>query len=467
MVNTRKRFGIGAAVVAMCLAVGVGGVFGFGPQTSAIAADAADTAAETQKADEATATDDATESAEEAAVTTGNLQKWATQFPLQYNSYAQSPVKADGKHHGHYDLKNKLFAPVVRDGSGLVTLEEDGSTGINGDGMYQISGFHYDEASHQWVIDEDELGQVQAQTFKMGCYSCKSGTFDEVLEERGPEIFTQEVDQEFMDTMDGQIWACNICHGDMPGSPVDSTFAYFNTVGRDLPADFTAEERACGQCHNSLDYRHAITDDEVFQEYNAYEYGTDVDALIKAVNEDDITTLDEEIGVKRVCFDHDEIEFAHTSPMAELGVTCVTCHMPQSTEGDTTYTNHHASGSPLENPDALNACLDCHKDQGIEDADAMVKMVRDKQEDAGKTKDAAMEKLAEARELLAEATASGASDEELADVRAKYQTADGYMQHVGSGNNGSGTKVVHNVPQFYDLCAKTDQLAEEIIAELS
>lgn len=458
MIDVRRKVGAAVAVVSLCAMVGVGGLIGCAPQATPAPSTGGDAPAPA-------AAESTTE--ESAGIASGNLDKWAEQFPLQYNSYHQSPVKADGKHHGHYDLKAKLFAPVVRDGSALITTNEDGTTDTNGDGMYQISGFHYDEASHQWVIDEDELGQVKAQTFKMGCYSCKSGTFDQVLEQRGPEIFTQEVDQEFMDSMDGQIWACNICHGDMPGTKPTSTFTYFNTVGRDGLDEFSDNEKACGQCHNSLDYRHAITDDEVFQKFSAYKYGTDVDSLIKAVNEDDITTLDEEIGVKLVCFDHDEVEFAHTSPMAELGVDCVTCHMPQSTEGGTTYTNHHASGSPLENPDSLAKCLECHESQGIKTADEMVKMVRDKQADATATYEAVKAKLDQAYDLLAAKTAAGTPDADLAEVRTKYQTADGYLQHIRGGNNGMGTKVVHNVPQFYDLAAKADVLCDEMIAALS
>lgn len=458
MIDVRRKVGAAVAVVSLCAMVGVGGLIGCAPQATPAPSTGGDAPAPA-------AAESTTE--ESAGIASGNLDKWAEQFPLQYNSYHQSPVKADGKHHGHYDLKAKLFAPVVRDGSALITTNEDGTTDTNGDGMYQISGFHYDEASHQRVIDEDELGQVKAQTFKMGCYSCKSGTFDQVLEQRGPEIFTQEVDQEFMDSMDGQIWACNICHGDMPGTKPTSTFTYFNTVGRDGLDEFSDNEKACGQCHNSLDYRHAITDDEVFQKFSAYKYGTDVDSLIKAVNEDDITTLDEEIGVKLVCFDHDEVEFAHTSPMAELGVDCVTCHMPQSTEGGTTYTNHHASGSPLENPDALAKCLECHESQGIKTADEMVKMVRDKQADATATYETVKAKLDQAHDLLAAKTAAGTPDADLAEVRTKYQTADGYLQHIRGGNNGMGTKVVHNAPQFYDLAAKADVLCDEMIAALS
>ena len=97
----------------------------------------------------------------------------------------------------------------------------------------------------------------------------------------------------------------------------------------------------------------------------------------------------------------------------------------------------------------------------------MVKMVRDKQADATATYEAVKAKLDQAYDLLAAKTAAGTPDADLAEVRTKYQTADGYLQHIRGGNNGMGTKVVHNVPQFYDLAAKADVLCDEMIAALS
>ena len=144
MIDVRRKVGAAVAVVSLCAMVGVGGLIGCAPQATPAPSTGGDAPA--PAAAESTAE-------ESAGIASGNLDKWAEQFPLQYNSYHQSPVKADGKHHGHYDLKAKLFAPVVRDGSALITTNEDGTTDTNGDGMYQISGLHYDEASHQWVID--------------------------------------------------------------------------------------------------------------------------------------------------------------------------------------------------------------------------------------------------------------------------------------------------------------------------
>lgn len=93
MIDARKKIGTAAAVVSLCAAVGVVGLIGCAPQ-------AATPAASTGGSDAPAATTSA--DTEAASYDGGNLDKWAEQFPLQYNSYHQSPVKADGKHHGHY-----------------------------------------------------------------------------------------------------------------------------------------------------------------------------------------------------------------------------------------------------------------------------------------------------------------------------------------------------------------------------
>ena len=438
--DIRKLF-TGASIVAFCGVVGVAGVLmGCAPQaTSGSSVIEAQTVADSSA--------------------TKTMDEWGELYPLQYSSYHQSPIKGDGNTHGHYDLKQKLLAPVVRDGTKLIQDEE---------GNYAISGYEYDEESHRWVIAEDQLGAVAANEFKMGCYSCKSGNFNEIYEERGAQIFTQDPDQEFIDQIDGQVWDCQICHGDTAGSAPTSYLTYFNQIGRDGIDSLNSAERACGQCHNSLDYRHAITDQDAMDSFSAYRYGLDVDSLIQAVNDDDITVMDEEIGVKRVVFDHDDVEFAHTSPMADLGVTCVTCHMPESTDETSgeTYTNHHASGSPLESEDSLEVCLTCHENQGIGSTEEMKQMVKDKQVEAAAAYDASKAKLDQARELLAKATADGVSDADLEQVRADYQKADAYLQHIKGGGNVPGAKVAHNPTATFDLAAKAGNLADGIVEDL-
>lgn len=78
MIDVRRKVGAAVAAVSLCAMVGVGGLIGCAPQATPAPAAAESTAEES------------------AGIASGNLDKWAEQFPLQYNSYHQSPVKADG-----------------------------------------------------------------------------------------------------------------------------------------------------------------------------------------------------------------------------------------------------------------------------------------------------------------------------------------------------------------------------------
>ncbi|MBS5451704.1 MAG: ammonia-forming cytochrome c nitrite reductase subunit c552 [Coriobacteriia bacterium] len=442
--HARKWAFAGSSIVAFCAAVGVSAAL----CASAPQALAADGAQEPTK-EEITAV----AQSDPSSVTE---DEWGVLYPLEYGSYHQSTVKADGQPHGHYDLKAKLLAPVVRDGTTLITDDS---------GNYAISGFEYDEASHQWVIAEDQLGAVAAQEFKQGCFSCKTSNFDIVYEEKGPGIFVAELDQDFVDTVDGQVWDCKTCHdGDPSSSAPDAQLTYWSQLARDAYDDFDAAERACGQCHNSLDYRSHITDQETMDGFAPYQFGTDIDALYDAVVEDGICGVDEETGALVSTLSHPDVEFTQGSAMRELGVTCVSCHMPQATDEQTgaTYTSHNASGSPLESEDSLNYCLSCHSAQGIETTADMKAMVKERQAEAAEIEKAADEKRTEVHELLAQANQSGAVDEAtLQEARDKYSRADAYLQAV-MGSADYGVKVAHNPMATDNYTAQASALLDEV-----
>lgn len=86
MIDARKKIGTAAAVVSLCAAVGVAGLIGCAPQATPTASTGGSEAP-------AATTETGTET-EAASYDGGNLDKWAEQFPLQYNSYHQSPVKS-------------------------------------------------------------------------------------------------------------------------------------------------------------------------------------------------------------------------------------------------------------------------------------------------------------------------------------------------------------------------------------
>lgn len=399
--------------------------------------------------------------AQEVSASDATMQDWGEKYPLEWNSYHQKPVKADGKTHGHYDLQEKLLAPVVRDSTTLIKSE---------DGYYQISGFTWNEDIHGWVIDEDELGAVPANAFKMGCYSCKTSAFDAAYEQWGAEIFTEDPTDDFINVVDGQVWDCATCHdGDPATSAPDAQLTYWTQLSRDSYDTLDAKERMCGQCHNSLDYRSHITDQETMDSFSPYKYGFDIDSLYDAAVEDGIYSVDEETGLLSTCFDHLDVEFTQGSAMRELGVTCVDCHMPTMTDEETgqTYTDHGASNSPLENETALEYCLTCHSSQGIETTDQMVEMVRGKQAEAAEAEQTVSDKLDQAKELFADKDACARVDADTLDqLRSDWSHAEAYL-HATKGSGDFGVKVAHNPSATMSYMAQAETLLDGIIDALS
>lgn len=460
MIDTRKKIGTAAAVVSLCAAVGVVGLIGCAPQ-------AATPAASTGGSDAPAASESDYET----------MEKWGELYPLQYGSYAVTDIKSDGQRHSHYDLKQKMLAPADRflrdDGQLHTRLLSDGEVGYNDDGNITISGMWYDSENHHWVVDEDVFGDLSGTRERMGCYSCKSSVFNDIYERDGAEIFGEKLTDEFVDEINGQVWDCGTCHdGDPATSAPDAQLPLWSQLSREAFDSFDAKERVCGQCHNSLDYRSHITDQQTMDSFNPYKYGTDIDSLHKAVVEDGVYSIDEDTGILMTCFDHPDLEILQGSAMRELGVTCVDCHMASTTDAESgaAFTSHNASGSPLENEDALEYCLTCHKSQGINTTSEMVKMVRDLQDETTVKLEALGDKFDQAYEAVKQANQSGGVDEGvLQKARDDYSIAYSYYYAICGdvGDEPLGTKVVHNPAGIADYANKAESLIDGVIAALA
>lgn len=461
MVEVRKKMLTGAAIVALCSAVGVGGgLLGCAPQGAGTS--------------EANGVSEAS-TGENGTVKT--MEQWGELYPLQYSSYAVTDIKSDGQYHSHYDLKQKMLAPVDRkvrtDGQLDTKLLTDGETGYNDDGNLTVSGLWYDSESGHWVVDEGEYGDLSGTRERQGCYACKSSLFEDEYDRNGAEIFGAKLTDGFVDSMNGQVWNCGVCHdGDPAMSTPDAQLTYWTQLARDTFDTFDSNERVCGQCHNSLDYRSHITDQKAMDSFSPYQYGLDIDSLYEAAVEDGVYSIDEDTGILLTCFDHPEVEFVQGSAMRELGVTCVDCHMAETVDGTsgTVYTMHNASGSPLENEEALEYCLTCHKSQGIESTDDMARMVRNLQEETTAIEEQLKQKFDTAYDLIKSANQNGGAEESLLQqARDDYSLAEAYFHAVCGdvGDEPLGTKVVHNPTATADYNAKTGKLLDGIIQSLS
>lgn len=445
------------AVIALCGAVGVGGgLLGCAPQSSSDKA--------------ASQGGSTTEAGSDSAAEGKTMEEWGELYPLQYGSFSEETIK-EGKYEGHYALKAKLLAPAVRveRADGQTDTKLVNPNGTYDDGEVIVSGLEYDSESKRWYVKESELDDLSGTRERQGCYACKSAEFDKVYDQNGAGIFTEQMTDEFVDQMNGQVWSCNTCHdGDPATSAPDAQLTYWTQLARESYDLFDAGERVCGQCHNSLDYRSRITDQETMDSFSPYKYGLDVESLYRAAMEDGIYTVDEDTGIKLSTLDHPDIEFLQGSAMGELGLTCVSCHMPETTDGSsgTDYTYHNASASPLENDTALEYCLTCHKNQGIESKEAMVEMVRGKQAEAAAVIAELDVKFDAAYELIKNANQNGGVDETvLQQARDDYSLAEAYY-HATKGGRDDGSKVVHNPTATENYYAQAGNLLDGIVANL-
>ena len=370
-----------------------------------------------------------------------------------------------------------MLAPVERkartDGQLDTKLLTDGEMGYNDGGNLTVAGVWYDSESGHWVVEEGEYGDLSGTRERQGCYACKSSLFEDEYDQSGAEIFGASLTDGFVNSMNGQVWNCGVCHdGDPATSAPDAQLTYWTQLARDTFNTFDSSERVCGQCHISLDYRSHITDQNVMDSFSPYQYGLDIDSLYEAAVEDGVYSIDEDTGILLTCFDHPEVEFVQGSTMRELGVTCVDCHMVETVDetSGTVYTMHNASGSPLENEEALEYCLTCHKSQGIESTDDMVRMVRNLQEETTAIEEQLKQKFDVAYDLIKSANQNSGTEESLLQqVRDDYSLAEAYFHAVCGdvGDEPLGTKVVHNPTATADYNAKTGKLLDSIIQSLS
>lgn len=401
------------------------------------------------------------------------VSEWARAYPTQYDSFAQYQVRENVKH-GHYGIGMRLLAPVDRQAYEAVPV----STNFNQDenGLYKISGFHYDQASEQWVIDDDELGVDVVDTrIRKSCFSCKSSYTNVLFEEEGTAFIGAELDEEFVDAMSGQVWDCGLCHTDIenPSEYDVNNIMYSLQLGDDF--DVIAKgERVCAPCHaSSLGGFNVkgITAEEI-QALDPFGYGLELEGLMQRALDNGSVKEDEATGMHIQNYaGHYDVEVFQGSVHQSLGMGCVDCHMATVTDPETgeTYTNHNASGSPLDSPDTVAYCLTCHGEQGIESAEAMVAMVRDLQAENEAEQAVVRANLEKLYAGIADAVASGSVDEEALDqARSDYETAFAYVTWCDGKSNASGAtqvhdggKVAHDPEEIMTRVARAKALSEE------
>lgn len=324
-------------------------------------------------------------------------------------------------------------------------------------------GFNHSHYAFRYNVENYTGDSVYNAT----CIACKTTTYNAMYDKYGEELF--ELPFEAVKDEIEAYYDCNLCHTDSTGTTLKAQSDYFIELAGDTFAGQDEGSLVCGQCHNALgSYRlYAAQDGMDITTLEPYRYGYDADALYQAFIEDNKNVpTDEATGSLKVGIGHPDLELYVGSNHQSLGLTCASCHMPStSDENYQEFTSHNASGSPLENEDALEYCLTCHKGQGIETTQAMVEFVREAQDEFGVAKDAAAAKQTALKEALTSAASSGDANA-LEKARDNYSKGSFYLTYAVGGGTVSGSKIAHNPEGMHDLVNRASKLFEEGLALL-
>ncbi|MCI8424384.1 MAG: ammonia-forming cytochrome c nitrite reductase subunit c552 [Adlercreutzia sp.] len=337
-----------------------------------------------------------------------------------------------------------------------------------------------DNRSHSHALLAEEMEAfVPDATYAVRCMACHSSWFKEITESHGITVDVLNAPMaSFADEFtDMEFWDCRTCHEDDPANTLKPTNIVFNKISKSY--NFPEADTVCGQCHyadtqkmyTQLDiddlYKNGVSPEGMFQTFLEFE-----EVMDPEIGGNNVMSLDEETGIKMYGEGSVvDLENFQGSNHQNLGMTCASCHMPQTTDPETgeTYTSHDASGSPIENPVALEYCLTCHKNQGIDSPEAMKEFVLDKEDQLAEGQLQLREDLVTLKEAITAAMADGSVDEDTLDeARMAWSKGRWYLRYTyGHEGENVGKKAAHNFDQMMDTVQQGHTIVTEGINLLS
>lgn len=237
------------------------------------------------------------------------------------------------------------------------------------------------------------------------CLACKTADFTELLEKDGIGVNAIDFDEFVADHPGMEGISCYDCHKNEPGT-VNVTREHFNVGLEHIDSEGVQPgDMACGQCH--VEY---YLDPETKEVILPWHNGTGTDGMIEYY--DDIEFADWEhptTGTQLLKAQHPEFETFSDGIHANLGLSCIDCHMP-ATEGEDgeEFKSHHWT-SPLKDIEA-SSCFTCHTD---ETGDSLITKVEGVQEKVSVKTDDVSDVILELIEELTEAVESNSHSEEV------------------------------------------------------
>jgi nitrite reductase (cytochrome c-552) len=258
----------------------------------------------------------------------------------------------------------------------------------------------------------DDLKDMQPAT----CWSCKSPDVPRMIGALGAAEFYKSPWSSQGPQVVNAI-GCADCHD--PAN-MDLTITRpalreaFERLGRDIGQATTQEMRSlvCAQCH--VEYYFQGEGKYLTFPWDQGFTMEDMEAYYDEISYVDWTHALSKTPMLKA--QHPDYELFILGPHGQKGLSCADCHMPYVSEGGLKYSDHHLM-SPLK--DIASTCQVCHRDSEAE----LIKFVYDRQDKILETRNRLEPELAKAHILTKMAMEAGATEEELAPVRALIRQA--------------------------------------------
>ncbi len=338
-------------------------------------------------------------------------EEWARYYPRQYSSWKKTKESSQ-----IIDmLKEKSQLPILWAGYGFAK-------------DYNAPRGHY-YALQDNVNTLRTGAPVDGKSGPMptACWTCKSPDVPRIMERDGElEYFTgkwAKYGSEIVNPI-----GCADCHSNVTGElnvrrpHLDRAL---EAAGLPSFADSTHQERrnlVCAQCHVEYYFKKTEWTDKDGNKKVAkvvtlpWENGLTAEGAEKYYDEMGFKDWTHKISkTPMLKTQHPGYELYKTGIHGQKGVSCADCHMPYTQEGSVKYSDHQLQ-NPLETMD--RSCMTCHR----ESEQKLRGIVTQKYKRKEQLHELAMDNLAKAHLETAKAMEAGASDEELAGVRADIRS---------------------------------------------
>jgi nitrite reductase (cytochrome c-552) len=336
---------------------------------------------------------------------------WGQNYPREYETYLATRIDT---------TRTKFGGAFPRD-----YLDEDPNLVILFSG-YGFSKDYRQARGHAYAIaDVTNTKRVAAAT-PATCWTCKSPDVPRLMAKAGVKEFYATRFADLKAEITHPI-GCPDCHDPKTMNLRITRPALGEALaaqGRPIGEATHQEMRSlvCAQCHVEYYFK-----DKTYLAF-PWAKGTTVEDMLAyydATNFSDYTHAVS--GTPILKAQHPDYELYQTGVHAYRGVSCADCHMPYRTEGGVKFTNHHVA-SPLL--DIATSCSVCHR-WGEEEIRGRVETIQTKVQGA---KLAAEKALVQAHFDVAASAQAGATDADLAPLRARLRHAQFRWDFVAASN---------------------------------